>query len=186
MIEATKLFENDMAFAEQRILERGELAPMFSVHFEKDGQNAIAAVVGDFANYEAKIQSVNIVKLVAVAYDAYAVSLMTEAWVAHVDNKMDEAVRNLAPSDRADRREIVMVTLSARDKSPLMSAREIVRNPDGSVAKLLPDVTQDHTGFEGRMANLLPPRRPTSREQRSARGLLAIIGVTLEKLERVN
>jgi hypothetical protein len=186
MIDTTKLFEGDLGFAESRIMDRGELAPMFSVHFEKDGQDGVAAIIGDFANYEAKMQSVNMVKIVAVAMDAYAVSLMTEAWVAHIDKNTDQAVKDLAPSERMDRKEIVMVTMSRRDAGPLFSAREIQRDADGKVTGLLADTAGDHTGFEGRMANLLPERRPTAREQRSAQSLLRLLGITMEKLNRDN
>lgn len=184
MIDTAKLFENEIAFAESRIIASGELAPMFSVHFEKDGQDAVAAIIGDFANYEAKMQSVNLVKIIAVAVDAYAVSLMTEAWVAGIDKSTDKAIVNLAASDRMDRKEIVMVTMSRRDAGPLFSSREIERDAAGKVVKLLADTAGDHTGFEGRMANLLPERRPTAREQRSAEGLLRMFGIRMEKLQR--
>ena len=184
MIDTTKLFESDLEFARHRIMTANELAPVFSVHFEKDGRDGVAAIVGDFASYEAKMQSVSLVKIVAIAMDAYAISLMTEAWVATVDSKMDKAIANLAPADRMDRREIVMVTMSRRDAKPLFSAREIERDADGRVTGLLPDTAGDHTGFEGRMADLLPKRRPTSREQRSAQGLLDRLGIKMDKLQR--
>lgn len=186
MIDTTKLFDSDVAFAESRIMARGEVAPMFSVHFEKDGQDGIAALIGDFASYETKMTSVNMVKIIAVAVDAYAVTLMTEAWVAHVDKNMDKAVADLAPSDRQDRKEIVMVTMSRRDAGPLFSAREIVRDADGRVTGLAADTAGDHTGFEGRMANLMPERRPTAHEQRRAESLLRLLGITMEKLSREN
>ena len=184
MIDTAKLFENEIAFAESRIIASGELAPMFSVHFEKDGHDGVAAIIGDFASYEAKMQSVNMVKVIAVAMDAYAVSLITEAWVANIDKNTDKAVAELAPSDRMDRREVVMVTMSVRDKPTLFSAREIERDAEGKVVKLLADTAGDHTGFEGRMANLLPERRPTSRERHSAESLLRIFGIRMEKLQR--
>ena len=184
MIDAKLLFESDLEFAEHRILDRGELAPMFSIHFEQDGQDGVAAVIGDFASYETKMQSVNLVKIVCIAYDAYAVSLMTEAWVAQIDKHTDKAIANLPPSDRMDRKEIVMVTMSRRDAGPLFSAREIERDAAGKVTRLLPDTAGDHTGFEGRMANLLPERRPTSRERRSAQSLLHVLGIKMEKLQR--
>lgn len=185
MIDPQALFDGDLEFAEQRIMATGQLVPMFSVHFiTEDGGQGVAAVVGDFTDDQSKMQSVKLVRMIGVAMDAYAISLMTEAWVAHVDPGMDEAVKNLAPSERMDRKEIVMVTMSVRDKPTLFCARDILRDADGKVTGLAPDVTDQHTGFEGRMANLLAPRRPTERERRTAAAVIDLMGIKMEKLSR--
>lgn len=176
-----RLFDRDCDFAADRMLGTGELAPMFSIHFKQAGQPALAIVPADFADPPTKDRTVMMVKLLGVAVDAFAISLMTEAWVATVSDKTDEAIARLAPSERMDRREVVMVMMSQRGGKPRAMIREILRSDDGSVS--LGAVEPDHDGLQGRMSNLLLPDRPTAEQRANARAMLAVSGIHLESSE---
>ena len=186
MISTTELFDHDCKFAAEQLQRAGELAPMFNVHFEHQGELATVVLVADFRNQDFKDRSVLMVKMVGVAVDAFAITLMTEAWVATVNDKTDEAIKRLAPSERMDRREVLMVTLSARDAKPRASVREILRSDDGAISGLLGDVEPNHDGLEGRMTGLLFPQRPTAEQQAKARAAMAMLGIKLEVLIRPN
>jgi hypothetical protein len=184
MISTTELFNDDCAFAAEQLQRAGELAPMFSIHFKHQGELGTAVVPADFYDQDSKDRSVMVVRIIGVAMDAFAITLMTEAWVATVSDKTDEAIANLAPSDRMDRREVLMVTMSERDAKPRASVREILRSGDGAISGL-GDVEPNYGGLEGRMTGLLLPH-PTAQQRAQARKMMEILGVNLESLTKPN
>ncbi len=185
MISATELFAHDCKFAAEQLQRAGELAPMFNIHFKQAGQPALAIVPADFADSSTKDRSVMMVKMIGVAVDAFAITLMTEAWVATINNKIDEAIARLAPSERTDHREVLMVMMSQRDAKPRASVREILRDATDAISGL-GDVEPNYDGLEGRMTGLLLPHRPTAEQQGKARAVMAMLGIKLEVLIRPN
>jgi hypothetical protein len=179
-IDHKALFESDCRFAEHIITTKGELAPMFAVHFERDGELGIAAIAGDFADGAAKDQSVRLVKMIGAVLDASSTSLMTEAWVATQKGPLKDD--DLPPCEREDRREVVMVTMSIRDQDRAMvSTREILRGADGRVTGLAP-AAPAYERMEGRMSDLLLRQRLTPEQREQGLKILDLLGIKLEEL----
>jgi hypothetical protein len=86
------------------------------------------------------------------AEKAISYSFLSEAWMAH--ESADHPI-GLAPSDRMDRREIVMINAADRKESKFRSW-EIIRGPDGVITELKANaLPNDFDRFEGRFINLL-------------------------------
>ena len=124
----------------------------------------------------AKDNFANTARLICVAHDATAIVMILEAWMncAPPGETLDMQER---PSEAIGRREIVMLTGESRS---------------GCKHKLLPIIRTDVGGFfgfgefdspapdsfQGRFAEILPPKRPTKEMRNQARMLLAVIGIT--------
>lgn len=80
---------------------------------------------------------------------AVAYSFVSEAWQS-VQNAGEPLIR---PSNREDRREIVMVTAYDRNGGKMRSW-EIIRGPDGVVTELKADSPIKGAEYEGRFFNL--------------------------------
>ena len=124
----------------------------------------------------AKDNFANTARLICVAHDATAAVMILESWMstAPPGGSLDMTER---PSEAIGRREIVLLTGETRT---------------GFKQKLLPIIRTDVGGFfgfgefdglaadsfEGRFAQILPPKRPTKEMQNKARMVLAVIGIT--------
>jgi hypothetical protein len=170
------IFDLDCDFAAKSLQQAGQVHAMFAVHHKRKGENASAVMVADFSSPDAKDMSVKAVRLMGVALDAYAITLVTEAWVATITPKTDAAVAALAPSEREDKREVLMVMMSARGATPqFASIREILRATDGGIS--LGAAEPDYEGMTGRMTQMLLPKPPTASQRAQARAVLEMIGV---------
>lgn len=82
--------------------------------------------------------------------NARAYSYVSEAWIATEDLKHPIG---LAPRERENRREIVIITVADR-KTSRMRIWEIIRGADGTVVELKADPVGDEDRFGGRFFNL--------------------------------
>lgn len=82
--------------------------------------------------------------------NASAYSYVSEAWTAVEDLKHPIG---LAPREREDRREVVIITVANR-KTSRMRIWEIIRGADGTVVELKADPVGDEDRFGGRFFNL--------------------------------
>lgn len=138
--------DNDLTFATERLTETGSCPTMFVIH-RKDGSLLIVGT--PFTSPEQKHDVRNFLRLACIAYDAVAVTFISEAWVRMLNQRSgegDAAFRTradaIAPSQAEDRREVVSVMLTYRDEGECCQTvgamREIVRDaagkPSGVVA----------------------------------------------------
>jgi len=128
-----------------------ELTPAFVVQF-KDRPPAMIATPwhGD----DEKYATIGAMRMMLKAYRKHVVSYLfwSEAWQAYED--VDHPI-GLRPSDRQDRKEVVI--LNAFDKQGgKMISLEIMRGPDGVVTNLVAnDKADDITAVGGHLHNLL-------------------------------
>ncbi len=119
---------HDLAHAEKTLLQDGHLAPLFIIIGE-DGRSTVVPAI--FSNQETKAHYFNLARLTAIAEDAEAVLIRTEAWVVVGE---DLAV-GLSPSQSDRRIEVVSLAATARYGKKVihrLSLREILR---GAVAR---------------------------------------------------
>lgn len=131
---------------------------------------------------QAKDNFANTARLVCIAHAATAAVMVLEAWMklAAPDGTLD---LTLPPSESLHRKEVVMLTAESRDgfKQKILS---IIRTGAGGFFAFGELQGPDATGFQGRFAQILPPKVPTAADQAKARTLLAAMGVTAEALRR--
>ena len=177
-------FAADVKFAEDQLIEAGVLAPMFIIK----NDNSIVPLLPDFSSADAKRQSTIQVKLIAVAINATSVTLMSEAW--SVTMPVGESLEGMRPpSEREDRREVLLVSCHSRNSQRMVSAREILRGDDAKVIGFGPNAeefSKEAKSMQGGMADLLPPHIPTAQEQKFARDMLSRFGIELIPENRIN
>jgi hypothetical protein len=175
-----RLIETDMNFALARLKDRGELAPMATIHDHNNGVHLVALSVGED---EKTRLSMRLVRLMAVACDAEAVSTLGEMWARfmqpyHGESREEYEARVVAvrPREAEDRREVVMSCVYYRDAQgrpcEASQSRDIIRGPDGKVIGLGPAPDYDVMQSEGQMTHLLPERRPNREQMLYAKQLL--------------
>lgn len=164
---------HDLAHAEKTLLADGHLAPLFII-IGADGRSTVVPAI--FSDQETKAHFFNLARLTAIAEDAEAVLIRTEAWAVVGD---DLAV-GLSPSQSDRRIEVVSVAATARYGKKVihrLSMREILRADDGQPVGLR-EVSVPEGGDEairGEMFDLLPPRRPSRDERAMAKTLLEVM-----------
>ncbi len=128
----------------------------------------------------AKDNFADISRLICVAHDATAAVMILESWMstAPPGGSLDMTER---PSEALDRREVVMLTGESRsgNKHKLLP---IIRTGIGGFFGFGEFDTMAPNSFEGRFAQILPPKRSTKEMQTQARMVLAVIGITDAKL----
>ena len=124
----------------------------------------------------AKDNFANTARLICVAHDATALVMILEAWMncAPPGETLDMQER---PSEAIGRREIVMLTGESRSscKHKLLP---IIRTDAGGFFGFGEFDSPAPDSFQGRFAEILPPKRPTKEMRNKARMLLAVIGIT--------
>src|SRR5271163_3615745 len=111
LINLTRQFAFDCKFAEERLLEDGTVGQMFLLHHA----GGVSAVPGAWKDEQEKGAILGVVRLLAIALDARAATIIAEAWmVSHESGTQaaDWAKLGLKPSQSDRRVEIVMVILS--------------------------------------------------------------------------
>jgi hypothetical protein len=180
MTDWNKMLLTNMEFAEERLKESGELAPMAILHCPGNVVNVIAM---DLSSDAAKQRSMKLVRLMAVAYRAEAVAMLCEMWMramAPYDGESEadyEArVNAVRPREAEDRREVVMANLYHRNDVgavvELSQTREIIRGWDGKPTGLAPADEVELLFSEGDMTQVMPPEVPSPEQVRYARQLL--------------
>lgn len=162
------LLRTNVEWAESQMRATGNLNSMAVVYGRS---NSVVPIFGTMRTEEEKDGFFELLRLQAVADDAVAVLMMSEAWA--VVGKVDPLV---APSRSPDRVEALVVALSARiadgTEIDLSDIRRIVRGEGGSVLSLEPvELPGDSLSLRlfGRLGSLLPPEAPTLETRRKAR-----------------
>lgn len=174
-----KQLETDMGFAETWLRTHGQLMPQFLVH-ARNGK--VHVVAGDVSSDERVRVTAAIVRHMAIAHDAIAVSQMGEMWARfmHPYDRESDAdymarVAAVRPRDAEDRCEVVICQIYYRDETDtpreLSQTREIVRDADGKITGLALRDTEVLES-EGPMTHLMPEHRPSAEAQRYSRDIL--------------
>ena len=121
-------------------------------------------------------------RLICIAHAATAAVMILEAWMktASPDGSLD---LTLPPSESFNRKEVVMLAGESRSGFS-QKILPIIRTGAGGFFGFGEFEGPDATSFQGRFAQILPPKPPTPSEQAKARTLLAAMGVTAAALRR--
>ncbi|MDP3069723.1 MAG: hypothetical protein Q8N18_05510 [Opitutaceae bacterium] len=121
-------------------------------------------------------------RLICIAHAATAAVMILEAWMklASPDGTLD---LSLPPSESLHRKEVVMLTGESRDgcKQKILP---IIRTGAGGFFTFGEFTGPEGTSFQGRFAQILPPKVPSPEMVAKARMVLAAMGVTAEALRR--
>lgn len=185
---------HDMDHAVKYLLAAGGISPLFVLH-TSDGEMILFKA--SWQDPQSKDATLMMIRLVAVVYDAVAISLSLEGWWRSVvrqpgESSLEHHTRAyaVAPSEAEDRIEVVIVTLTYRDdageRHPLGDAVEIVRDSDGKPTGVKPVFPTDEgkPGIEGTLVDLLPERAAPPHIREAGRRFLADLGVVVERMER--
>jgi hypothetical protein len=158
-------FKTDCQFASTALIRHGELAPMFVVH-SRDGRMVpvLVAIERDAAY--------TVARLVCIAYDAIAISMIAEAWTA--TEQKDRPPSVVPIREREDRMEVVSVAMVASEpeRCQFTSLREIIRDWNGKITGVGPELIPEDAQGEGTLFELLPPHPPSKMERQAAQVLL--------------
>lgn len=191
-VDWQELLDFNMRFAIERLVGIGEVGRMFVLHTD-DGA---VLIPGEWSDEVERQNIYRLVRLVALAHDATAVAMVTEAWMRKVKRRSGESRAEfdartgaVMPSQAEDRIEVVVATLAYRDaadaRHTLSKVQEIVRGADAKPTRAKP-IDLPTTGMSGTMTDLMPERRPTAVERAAARTLLTMIDLNLEKVAMPN
>jgi hypothetical protein len=171
----------DIRHAEKVLTTSGEVIPMFIVH----GLTGKYAIATPWRDDREKRQCIEVVRLFCAAHDAYALSMLVEAWTASAvhdgtdkDAARSKALAGLPPSQRPDRQEVVLalcVTFEAGKRRVRQRMHPIIRGADGKPIGLGLDLHagDEDTAMEGRMVDILPSPAFPLHLRKMARDLLA-------------
>jgi hypothetical protein len=128
----------------------------------------------------AKDNFANTARLICVGYEATAAVLVLEAWIKIA--KPGEALdMSEPPSEAFDRQEVVVLTgETATDGEQKLLP--IIRTDAGGFFGFGEDDGPQLDNFEGRFAQMLPPKRPTPEARDLARSMLAAMGISKDTL----
>lgn len=130
----------------------GEVGSNYFAFLDAEGRSVLADASWDGSNRDAMLRTISW-NFAMIGVRWYAVA--SEAWLARVDRDKNPELLNVPPSQRADRREVIMILGVHEDGTQIHLMREINRNPDGS-----PWVGErENLGYDslgGAMANLIP------------------------------
>ena len=119
------------------------------------------------------------IRLMAVAYKASAVAMISESWIVTKQWRDRELDLSVAPSESPDREEVVSIMGESREgcgQRFLFIQRDSLGKFTGFGTSLLPQIQT----LEGRFAGLLPPREPSDEMAMAARNLLQSMGIAIE------
>jgi hypothetical protein len=128
----------------------------------------------------AKDNFANAVRLICIGYEVTAAVLVLEAWIktAKPGETLDMTE---PPSEAFDRREAVVLTGETVEHGRQMLL-PIIRTDAGGFFGFGEHDGPELDHFEGRFAQMLPPKRPSAEGVEMARAILAAMGVTKERL----
>jgi hypothetical protein len=146
-----------------------------------DSPNGVIQFVPDnLKDVRAKDTFANTARLLCVAYEVTAAVLVLEAWMKKA--KPGETLdMTEAPSEAFDRQEVVVLTGETVQHSKQMLL-PIIRTDAGGFFGFGEDGGSQLHNFEGRFAQLLPPKQPPAEAKELALGVLAAMGITEEHL----
>ena len=120
------------------------------------------------------------IRLMAVAYKASAVAMISESWIVTKQRRDRELDLSVAPSESPDREEVVSIMGESREgcgQRFLFIQRDSLGKFTGFGTSLLPQIQT----VEGRFAGLLPPSEATDEMAMAARNLLQSTGIAIER-----
>jgi hypothetical protein len=130
----------------------------------------------------AKDSFANTARLICIAHAATAAVLILEAWMtmAAPGRPLDMSV---PPSESLHRREVVILTAENR-KATKQKILPIIRTGAGGFHGFGEFGVPAETTYEGRFAQILPPKPSTPAMQAKARALLAALGISPDAIRR--
>jgi len=162
--------EEGAAFAMRKI---GSVPPTF---LAATPSGLLTFIPSTMSDERAKDNLANTARLICVGYEAVAVVLMIEAWMrlAPPGGKLD---LDTPPSEALDRREVVLLigeTFGVHTQRFL----PIIRTDAGGFFGFGDYDGPEGDSFQGRFAQLMPPRAAPADQQALARRLLDAMGLT--------
>jgi hypothetical protein len=172
-----------MQLALDILRERDQLANVVIIEAKDQPLRAFALPFSDDSEKRIAYQ---LTLLAGIAYDAEAITLLNEVWVAteirRHDTTIEEMKRNaLPPSKRENRKEAVMCLILYRDpydddsRRSVCSIREIERGADGKIVRLIDSDDFIHDSGDGAMMDLMLPGRPPVEAIRGAKHVIAAL-----------
>ena len=148
------------------------ISPMGSIHF----------MPANLKDVRAKDNFANTARLICLAYGATAAVIVLEAWMrtAKPGENLDSTE---PPSEAFDRQEVVVITGEAtgQQKQKLLP---IIRTDAGGFFGFGEHDGPKFDNYQGRFAQIIPPKKPTSEGRELARTMLAAMGITEESLRK--
>lgn len=149
MMNLDEMIDHAINFARSQLigLPDAELMPMWLIQ----GQEQDVIVGTPFDGPKSKDMAAEKISQLLREERATSYSYMAEAWSA-IEN-VDHPI-GLAPRDREDRREVVLVMARNRAGESKTRVWEIIRGPDGVVTELKANAAPSDGSFSGRFHNL--------------------------------
>jgi hypothetical protein len=128
----------------------------------------------------AKNTFANTARLICLAYDVTTAVIVLEAWMKTA--KPGETLDSTEPPTEAfDRQEVVLITGEAigQQKQKLLP---IIRTDAGGFFGFGEHDAPKFDNYQGRFAQIIPPKKPTTEDQELAKTMLAAMGITEQSL----
>lgn len=183
---AIKRLEDDLAIAEQALLEAGRVMASFVIMTPR--KRLIVAMPAE--NPREKAIYYALLRLLCYAENAFAVTQIAECWMRFEGIRNQETVEELAerakkirPSQAPDHLEVIIAATCYRGKdrkiSIALGAREIIRDTDGQpTGTKPPPFPEDSLPYDAALTQLLPPALFSEEQQQAARRELIIAQAT--------
>ena len=146
------------------------ISPKGSIHF----------IPANLKDVRAKDNFANTARLICLAYGVTAAVIVLEAWMKTA--KPGETLDSTEPPSEAfDRQEVVVITGEAigQQKQKLLP---IIRTDAGGFFGFGGHDGPKFDNYQGRFAQIIPPKKPTTEGQELARTMLAAMGITEQSL----
>jgi hypothetical protein len=174
-MELTEIMNRSMEMARSIVTSGKEVLPYFV--YETD-RGEIGYVPTPWANEEHKVNLLKVIRLLFLVEDVQRYVMCSETWVATV-NSMDDPLMKVAPRDRSDRKEMILVLGVERDRPNRTMLAEIERFGGITVGEVKHDVPG--VDFTGRMTELLPPVDVNNMSLEERDALRGILGMMLRR-----
>jgi hypothetical protein len=139
---------------EEWLLEKGGVHPHVVIERAGMEHRSILPLEDHFmASDEAKEAFCAAFRRAAEEFQVERYAFVCEGWVANASP--DDPQSHVRPSEREDRREVLIVMVSSREDEALGSIREILRDADGVVTGLGPEEHEPELQMGGRFVGLL-------------------------------
>ena len=146
------------------------ISPKGSIHFIPD----------NLKDVRAKDNFANTARMICLAYGVTAAVIVLEAWMKTA--KPGETLDTTEPPSEAfDRQEVVVITGEAIDQQK-QKLLPIIRTDAGGFFGFGEHDGPKFDNYKGRFAQIIPPKRPTTKHQELARTMLAAMGITEQLL----
>jgi hypothetical protein len=149
MMSIDKLLEQATDYAHRVLIghEGAQVIPTFCIQFDHEPTTIVAA---PWADDHEKSMTIDLMRAMLKIKHAHSYSFVSEAWMATEDRKRP---LGLMPSEREDKREVVIVIAHDRRGGGQVRTYEIKRNAKGVISDLMldPDTVDS---FGGRLHNL--------------------------------